>query len=78
VNPRFKELRVEAVAHTNSLKPLGLTAWELTCNQKFAELIVNECARVLLAWKTEPFPFDEDVAADLIREHFGVEAPPSH
>ncbi len=40
--------------------------------EKFAELIVRECADVLLAWKDEPFPFDEDLAARLIKEHFGV------
>ncbi len=41
--------------------------------EKFAELIVRECADVLLKWKGEPFPFDEDLAASLIKEHFGVE-----
>ena len=39
---------------------------------KFAELIVGECAEVLLKWKGEPFPFDEDLAVSLIKEHFGV------
>ena len=42
-------------------------------SQKFTELIVQECAEVLLKWKGEPFPFDEDLAANLIKEHFGVE-----
>jgi len=42
-------------------------------SQKFTELIVRECAEVLLKWKGEPFPFDEDLAANLIKEHFGVE-----
>ena len=41
--------------------------------ERFAELIVRECAEVLLKWKGEPFPFDEDLAANLIKEHFGVE-----
>ena len=40
---------------------------------RFAELIVKESAEVLLKWKGEPFPFDEDLAASLIKEHFGVE-----
>ena len=39
---------------------------------KFAELIVKECTEVLLKWKGEPFPFDEDLAASLIKEHFEV------
>ena len=41
-------------------------------SQKFDELIVEECVEVLLKWKGEPFPFDEDLAASLINEHFGV------
>jgi hypothetical protein len=41
--------------------------------EKFAELIVRESADVLLKWKGEPFPFDEDLAASLIKQHFGVE-----
>ena len=39
---------------------------------RFAELIVKECCYVLESWKSEPFPFDEDVAVSLIKEHFGV------
>jgi hypothetical protein len=41
--------------------------------EKFAELIVRECADELLKWKDEPFPFDEDLAVRLIKDHFGVE-----
>ena len=41
-------------------------------HEKFAKLIVQECAEVLVKWKGEPFPFDEDLAASLIKEHFGV------
>lgn len=37
-----------------------------------AELILAECTEVLLKWKGEPFPFDEELAASLIKEHFGV------
>ena len=40
--------------------------------EKFSELFVQECAEVLLSWKNEPFPFDEDLAVSLIKEHFGV------
>ena len=38
----------------------------------FAESIIKECAEVLLKWRGEPFPFDEDLAVSLIKEHFGV------
>jgi hypothetical protein len=40
--------------------------------QQFGELIVQECVEVLLKWKGEPFPFDENLAASLIKEHFGI------
>lgn len=40
--------------------------------REFANLIVQDCAEVLLKWKQEPFPFDEDLAVSLIKEHFGI------
>lgn len=39
---------------------------------RFAQLIVDESCVVLDKWRGEPFPFDEDVAQSLIRDHFGV------
>ena len=64
MNERIRKLMLEA----------GYAAPELAGRaNKLAELIVKECADVLLKWKVEPFPFDEDIAASLIKEHFGVE-----
>lgn len=40
--------------------------------EKFAELIVKECAAELIRWKDEPFPYDPEFGARLIKEHFGV------
>jgi hypothetical protein len=40
--------------------------------EKFAELIVRECADVILEWKGAPFTFDEDLAVRLIKQHLGV------
>jgi len=37
-----------------------------------AGLIIADICKVLQSWKGEPFPFDEDLAIDLIREHFGM------
>ena len=63
MNERLKEIAIKAqVEHCVSHVRL----------QEFADLIVRECAEVLLKWKGEPFPFDEDLAASLIKEHFGV------
>ena len=39
---------------------------------KFAELIVLECASTLVKWKDEPFPYDPEFGAKLIKQHFGV------
>ena len=41
--------------------------------EKFAELIVRECAEEILRWKSEPFPYDPDFGAKLIKQHFGVD-----
>jgi hypothetical protein len=75
MNERIKELAIEAgiiSAEYNGFDPTGLT----TSQRKFAELIVKECADVILKWKKEPFPFDEDTAVSIIHEHFGIELPP--
>ena len=50
----------------------GHVDWHTQFNQKFAELIVLECATELLKWKDEPFPFDEHLAVRLIKDLFGV------
>jgi hypothetical protein len=43
-------------------------------DRRYAELILEECARVITAWKGEPFPFSEDLAVRLIKTHFGVKS----
>jgi hypothetical protein len=40
--------------------------------ENFAELIVKDCCEILLKWKSEPFPFDEDVAVSLLKEYFNI------
>ena len=64
MNERIRQLMIQA---DYAAPEIALRA------QKLAELIVGECVEVLLKWKGEPFPFDEDLAASLIKEHFGVE-----
>jgi len=46
--------------------------WFYLYNKKFAELIVRECASELIRWKDEPFPYDPEFGAKLIKQHFGV------
>jgi len=69
MNEQIKQLWEEAAKTTQS------DSWEEQTKfmERFAELIVRECADVLLEWKKEPFPLDPDFAANLIKEHFGVE-----
>ena len=50
----------------------GHIGWHTQFNEKFAELIVQECAGELIKWKDEPFPYDPEFGARLIKEHFGV------
>jgi hypothetical protein len=40
--------------------------------QYLAELIIQESCQVLRDWKDEPFPFDEDLAVSLLKEHFDL------
>ena len=47
-------------------------------HEKYTELIIKECSKVIEQWKKEPFPFDEDLAVQLIHEHFGFEIPPKN
>jgi hypothetical protein len=39
---------------------------------KFVELVILEAANVLNSWKHEPFPYDPEFGANLIKQHFGV------
>ena len=68
MNKRIEELSLQCIRY----KLVAEGARSDFDYKKFAELIVTECADVLLKWKGEPFPFDEDLAASLIKEHFGV------
>lgn len=63
MNQRLRELMIEA----------GYAEPELAGRaQKLTELIINDCEKVLKDWKDEPFPFDEDLAVQLIKDQFGV------
>jgi hypothetical protein len=43
--------------------------------EKFAELIVQECMNELLRWKSEPFPFDAETGARVIKDLFRDKRP---
>jgi hypothetical protein len=69
MNKRIQEL--EKQSYTEVMHEMGGTYMAFD-KEKFAELIIRECATELLKWKDEPFPFDEDLAVRLIKDHFGV------
>ena len=62
MNERIYELAVQAKIQMVSEPRL----------QEFAELIIKECANELIKWKDEPFPYDPEFGASLIKQHFGV------
>lgn len=63
MNERTRELMIEA----------GYAAPELAGRaNKLVELLLKESCQVLQSWKGEPFPFDEDLAVSLLKEHFGL------
>ena len=70
--------RIKLLAEQAGYLPdgFGVGHWDMPECKKFAELIVKECADVILEWKKEPFPFDEETAVSIIHEHFGLELPP--
>jgi hypothetical protein len=74
MNERILELMVKAGFDVEKLRmyPGGFPREDLIILEDFAKLIAEECVEVLLEWKNEPFPFDEDLAASLIKEHFDL------
>ena len=71
MNERIKQLAVEAGMILGDASEFDMAKF-MPKEVKFAELIIAECATELLKWKDEPFPFDEDLAVRLIKDHFGV------
>jgi hypothetical protein len=68
MNQRIKEL-AEQAGYSKDYLEIGLPS----NMEKFAELIVRECANELIKWKDEPFPYDPEFGAKLIKQHFRVE-----
>jgi hypothetical protein len=52
--------------------------WFYLYNKKFAELLIQDCCKAIENWKKEPFPFDEDLAVELIHQNFGLELTPKN
>jgi hypothetical protein len=83
MNERIKELALEAGKYADETQPRGSYTrdgmWLYAYNEKFAELVVRECARVAIEKQTENDINNivsknpaKDFAYALIK-HFGVE-----
>lgn len=75
MNERTLEIYKQALQFAYNTMPEETFQTDLfhsTVVGKFCELIVQECANEILKWKSEPFPFDPEFAAKLIKEHFEI------
>ncbi len=83
MNKRIRELALQAGEYVNSVytPPIrsktpgkiwedGHVGWNEQFQEKFAELIVRECAGVELYWLGEQ---DRKSVTEKIKQHFGVE-----
>jgi hypothetical protein len=43
-----REIQAEANAYANTLKPIGLTLWQQTYEGKLIELLIKECASLVV------------------------------
>ena len=69
MNERIKELAIKVAGDYSKDDYWSFFNEEL---EKFAELVVEECANELLKWRHEPFPLDADSAARIIKQHFDI------
>jgi hypothetical protein len=73
MNEKFKQLALEAKMGTADFDAGSYYVATPDQMQLFAESIVRQCADQLIKWKNEPFPYDPEFGARLIKQHFGVE-----
>jgi len=76
MNERAKQLALQALKHPDNDND-GLTVFDNDELEKFAELIVRECAMIVEGFEiTQEVALDEYVdyeASAVLKEHFGVE-----
>ena len=73
MNERIKELAEQAQQYAEHTTPQGLE-WFDTFKEKFAELIVKECANMARVYRNHEFDFTGDLELDeFMLKHFGVE-----
>ena len=72
MNKRIRELEKQAEEYADSTG-LGFAAWRSAQLNKFAELIVRECAELTLDHKNDNYYAGWLDYRDEIRRHFGVD-----
>jgi hypothetical protein len=74
MNQQIRELAEQARKYADENRPGSFVKydpeWFVLYNEKFAELIVKECIGIVKQRWINP---DEDVIAEEIKQHFGVE-----
>jgi hypothetical protein len=77
---RIQELIEKATENVEVVNPdTGIShTREFFDKDKFAQLLIQDCCQAIQEWKKEPFPFDEDLAVELIHQNFGLELPPKN
>ena len=72
MNQRIRELAEQAVKETQSLMIMEYKNFESKLYEKFAELIVRECAEQVITGPNGPAHYAVEAAIRL-KKHFGVE-----
>jgi hypothetical protein len=72
MNKRILKLKQQAEAYVDSIdNGIGIEEYRKLLDQKFAELIVKECADIANQWQVSEHP--GLLVRDVIKKHFGVE-----
>jgi hypothetical protein len=70
--------RIEELAKQAEFNPVDYMGSKKILFEKLTELIIQDCCQAIMEWKKEPFPFDEDLAVELIYKNFGMDLPPKY
>ena len=69
MNERIKELAEQAGMKHPVMGEVSYTQFN---HEKFAELIVKECADIAEKWYSD-YPTDDRLVSETVKQHFGVE-----
>ena len=78
MNERIKELAEQAKRHADELYSLDVGMWSDAYEQKFAQLVLEDCFDILITYRTkvifhDGFEYNCVHPITAISKHFGVE-----